>query len=105
MKPERQDIRNWLSSEQSGAEEASEKAFAEVFTALPSIQPSPDFVQQAVAAAWAEQTRYRRNRLLTRLAAGVVLVLASGVASYGIAVDAGSSIVTNTAVVSTQALV
>jgi hypothetical protein len=95
------DVKEWLTSEEEASEEAAEAAFARVLTALPAVEPGPEFVQRAVAASWAGGTmRPRRStsRLLVRLAAGLLLAAASAFASYGIALDAGSRVVATAAV-------
>jgi len=57
--------RQWLHAEQSGQEELSERIFARLVAEIPPVEPSADFVNRTVRAAW--QARIRRG-LVTRLA-------------------------------------
>jgi hypothetical protein len=100
-----QDVDEWLANEQNASDEAAEAAFARVMASLPLVTPGEDFVQRAVAASLPTPERSRRTSALLRIAAGLLLAAASAFASYGIALDAGSSVVATAAVFSSQLFV
>jgi len=78
---DRQQLERWLTEEEQGHDDAADAAFAQLFTAIPRIEPQPAFVEQAVTAAW--QWRARRRRLVAfGWAAASVLVAAVALAIY-----------------------
>ena len=78
---DRKQLERWLAEEERGHDEAADAAFAQLFAAVPTIEPSPAFVGQVVAAAW--QWRARRRRLVVvGWAAASVLVAAGALAAY-----------------------
>jgi len=78
---DRQQLERWLAEEEGGHDDAADAAFAQLFTAMPRLEPRPAFVEQAVAAAW--QWRARRRRLVAfGWAAAAVLVAAGALAAY-----------------------
>ena len=58
-------------------EDAADADFSRLFAALPPVQPSADFVQRTVDAAWEARTRRRAFRFAA--AAAAVVVIAFGV--------------------------
>jgi hypothetical protein len=88
---------NWLSLQQQDLDEAADAALAEVFAALPPVEPSPDFVQRAVAAAWAEHARARRTALLAGAAAAALVALTSAAVAYTVFGMAGGWLLTTAA--------
>ena len=82
----RTDTEQWLSSEPHETDEAqaaADAAFARVFTALPAVDPSPDFVERAVYGAWRMRTRRRAFATVAALIA-LALISASAGAVYSI---------------------
>jgi hypothetical protein len=74
-------LERWLAEEEQGHDDAADDAFAQLFTAVPRIEPRPAFVEQAVTAAW--HWRARRRRLVAfGWAAASVLVAAGALAIY-----------------------
>jgi hypothetical protein len=96
---------NWLSSEQHDPDAAADAAFAQVFAAVPPVEPSADFVRRAVDAAWLARARRRRTVALASLAASVLPAAAAGVTAYSVFGVAGGWLVTTTAGAVTSALV
>lgn len=96
---------HWLSSEQQGLDDAADAAFAQVFSALPAVEPSSDFVQRAAAAAWRARARYRRTVAVAGLAASILVVLTAAAAAYGVFGIAGGWLVTTAATMVTNAAV
>ncbi|MBI3047099.1 MAG: hypothetical protein HYY76_02200 [Acidobacteria bacterium] len=79
----RTDTEDWLRAEQEGPEEVADAAFAQVFTALPTLQPSPAFVARTVEAAW--EARARRRQVAGLAAAAAVLAaVATTVVLYAV---------------------
>ena len=72
----REDAERWLESEERN-EECAEAELAQLFTAMPVVEPSPAFVQVIVDTALREQARRRRVMWWAGIAATVVLVLGS----------------------------
>jgi len=78
---DRKQLERWLAEEESGQDPAADAAFAQLFTAMPRLEATPAFVEQAVTAAW--RWRARRRRLVaTAWAAAAVLVAAGVLAAY-----------------------
>lgn len=97
--------KDWLSIERRGLDDAADAAFAQVFAALPALEPSAGFVQRAVDAAWLARGRRRRTIVVASLAASVAGAVLIGAAAYGALGAAGGWLVTTTAaVVSSAAL-
>jgi hypothetical protein len=86
----RRHLETWLAAEQEDHDDAAEAAFADVFTALPPLEPSPAFVARTVEAAWAARVRRRWVTGLVVAAAAVLLVGASGVALF-VAIGGGAT--------------
>ncbi len=63
--------RQWLRAEQSGEDELAETMFASLVAQIPPIEPSADFVDRTVQAAWRARTR---RRLVTRIAVTVAAI-------------------------------
>jgi hypothetical protein len=74
----------WLSNEHLAQEAAAEEAFAQVFAALPAVEPSEHFVRKTVHAAWQAQARRKRSTVYAALAASLMAAAATGVAAYGL---------------------
>jgi hypothetical protein len=73
---DRKQLERWLAEEESGQDDAADAAFARLFTALPRLEPTPAFVEQAVTAAL--QWRARRRRLIALGWATVLVLVAVG---------------------------
>jgi len=81
MATERRELEHWLVAEQGDLEDAADAALAQLFAAVPRVEPLPAFVHQAVASAW--RWRARRRRLVAfAWAASLLLVVAGAVAFY-----------------------
>ena len=70
---DRKQLERWLEEEANGRDDAADAAFAHLFAAVPKVQPTPPFVDQAVAAALRWRTR-RRRLVACAWAATLVLV-------------------------------
>jgi len=73
----RRELDAWLLAEDGGDEEAADAAFSQVFSAVPKVEPSPMFVEQALNASWAWRARRRRRLALSWSAAAVLAVVAA----------------------------
>src|SRR5438128_2604036 len=73
---------DWLDAEQDGRDDAAEMAFARLMTELPGTEPSPEFVGRAVHAAWRARARRRLMTRLARVAAVVLVTVATVVSIY-----------------------
>ena len=79
--PDRKELERWLFSEETGQEDAAEAEFAQLFTALPRVEPGADFVRRTVSEVW--RMRARRRRILALgWAATIILVVAGAVTAY-----------------------
>lgn len=74
---------DWLSSEHLDREPAADQAFSRVFSALPAVEPSQDFVRRAVHLAWRERVR-RRRMTVYAIAASLAGAATAGIAAYGL---------------------
>ena len=99
------DTERWLSNEHLAHETGANEAFAQVFTALPAVEPSEDFVRRAVQAAWHARARRRRAIAYSSVAASLVAAAATGVAAYGLFAGASGWPVTTIATVATSSAV
>jgi hypothetical protein len=94
----------WLSSEQQGLDDAADAAFAQVFAALPPVDPSADFIQRACEAAWVARRRERRITGFAALAACVAMVVTGAAVYWTFGLPGGwvaasiATLVTNSAV-------
>jgi hypothetical protein len=75
---DRTHLERWLGAEESGQDDAADEALVHLFAAIPKVEPTPAFVQQAVAAAW--QWRARRRRLVVSAWAAMLVLVLAGVA-------------------------
>lgn len=73
---DRKQLERWLVEEDGGHDEAADAAFAQLFSTVGRIEPTPAFVEQAVIAAW--RWRARRRRLVALAWAATVLLVAAG---------------------------
>ena len=89
---------HWLLNEEQGLDDAADAAFQHVFAAVPAVEPSSDFVQRTVEAAWRARTRRRRIVLVSGLAASVLVALTA----YGVFGIAGGRLLTIAAAVATN---
>lgn len=96
---------DWLASERHGLDAAADEAFLQVFSALPTVEPSAGFVQRAVDAVWLARRRRRRTVVAASLAASVVGAAITGAVAYGVFGAAGGWLVTMTAAVMTNSTV
>jgi hypothetical protein len=85
MEPWHSRTKSWLSSEQLEHDASAEKAFAEVFAALPVIDPSEDFVRRAVEAAWSVRAGRQRATAHAAIAASALVTAAGGAVAYDVA--------------------
>ena len=74
-------LERWLGAEESGRDDAADEALVRVFAAIPKVEATPAFVQQAVTAAWRWRAR-RRRLVVSAWAAMLVLVLAGVAMAY-----------------------
>lgn len=95
----------WLSNEEQGLDDAADAAFQQVFSALPLVEPSSNFVQHAVDAAWRARARQRRILLAATAAASLFVVLTAGAAVYGVFGIAGGWLLTTAATLATNSAV
>jgi hypothetical protein len=100
----RTNTEHWLSNEEQGLDDAADSAFQHVFAVLPTVEPSSDFVQRAVEAAWRARTRQRRILVVASVAASLFVVLIAGAAAYGVFGFAGW-LMTTAAAIATNAAV
>jgi hypothetical protein len=96
---------NWLSNEHLDHEAAADDAFSHVLTALPTIEPSEDFVQRAVRAAWLVRSRRQTAVGYAAIAASVLIAAAAGIVAYGFASGASGWAVTTVARVAASSAV
>jgi hypothetical protein len=101
----RTNTEHWLSNEERGLDDAADAAFQHVFAVLPAVEPSSDFVQRAVEAAWRARARQRRNLLVACVAASLFVVVTTGAAVYGVFGFAGGWLLTMAAGIATNAAV
>ena len=64
-------------------EDAADAAFSRLFSALPAVEPSADFVQRTVDAAWEARARRRAFRVAASVAAAAVLAFGVLLATVG----------------------
>ena len=95
----------WLSNEEQGLDDAADAAFQQVFSALPLVEPSSNFVQRAVDTAWRARARQRRILLVATVAASLFVVLTVGAAVYGVLGIAGGWLLTTGAAIVINAAV
>ena len=86
----------WLSNEEHDLVDA-DAAFAQVFAALPVIEPSNGFVQRVTRAAWLARSRRRRAIAVGSLAASVLIAVTAGAVAYGVFGIAGGWLLTTAA--------
>src|SRR5262245_39561162 len=89
---------HWLSNEEQGLDDAADAAFQHVFAAVRAVEPSSDFVQRTVEAAWRARARRRRMVLVSGLAASALVALTA----YGVLGIAGGRLLTIAAAVATN---
>ena len=90
----------WLAAEDGGSDDAAEAAFAHLFAAVPRVQASPAFAQEAVHAA--RQWRARRRWLMFAAAAAILLVVSGSLVGYGLAPQIARSMIKGLAFVSSR---
>ena len=95
---------HWLSNEH-GEQDASGDALTAVFAALPTIEPSEDFVPRSVHAAWLVRTRRRRIGVSAAIAASVLVAAAAGAVAYDLASGSSSWALAALAAVATNSTV
>ena len=103
MEPE--DVARWLAREERGDEQGAESAFAQLFAAVPRIEPLPGFSERVGAAGWRSR---QRQRLMARAAraAALLLALSGGVAASWMAlVSVGPWLLTSGAAIASGSLV
>ena len=87
--PGRKEIERWLFSEEIGDDEAADRAFAQLFTTLPKVQPSAGFIDRTLAAALRFQAE-RRRRVALAWAAALAITVAWSLVAYAVAPHVGS---------------
>lgn len=85
--------RRWLQAEQSGQDELAEMMFARLVAEMPPIEPSADFVDRTVRAAWQARSRRRLARRLALVAAALLVSIAGAGSIYMLAAPATGLIV------------
>ena len=75
---DRTQLERWLEAEDGEHDDAADEALVRVFAAIPKVEATPAFVQQAVTAAW--RWRARRRRLVALAWAATILLVLAGVA-------------------------
>jgi hypothetical protein len=93
------DERQWLQAEQNGQQELAEIMFASLVGQLPAIEPSADFADRAVQAAWRTRT-YRRLVHFAVVAAAVLIAMSGITTVYALTPFAMALIVSGTVAVS-----
>jgi len=78
----RRDAKQWLANEQEGQDDAAEGAFARVFRVLPRIEPTVNFADRVVRAAWLAERRRRRTSRLAQVAAVLLVTVAGAAIGY-----------------------
>ena len=100
---DRKALEQWLAAEQDGEDDAADTAFAQLFSAMPRVEPAPAFVQQAVTAAW--RWRARRRRLMVFGAVAAALLVGVGtVVAFGLAPQVATSLIKGFAFASGRAV-
>jgi hypothetical protein len=104
---DRNELERWLAAEENGEDDASDAAaddaFAQLFTALPKVEPRPAFIERTVTATW--QWRARRRRLVALgWAAAIAIIVAGGAMAYFASPFAAVSLIKGFAFVSGRAL-
>jgi hypothetical protein len=79
---EHNELKAWLSAEDSGDDVAADAAFAHLFAGLPRVEPRPSFVDEAVTVALTWRLRRRRQLAVAWATAGAVLLVAVAVTAY-----------------------
>jgi hypothetical protein len=79
---------HWLSTEHGEQDASVDDSFADVLAALPTIEPSEDFVRRSVRAAWSVRARRQRTRVYAAIAACVLVAVSFGAAVYVLAGEA-----------------
>lgn len=88
----RPDADRWLANEHEEQEDAAEAAFAQMFTALPRVEPSAGFVDRTVHVALRRRARRRAAMMVARVAACTVIAAAGFGLAYVALAYAGASI-------------
>lgn len=100
---DRRHLAEWLAEEEAGHEDAADGAFAQLFSSMPRVEPSPAFVDNAVIAA--SRWRARRRRLsMGAWAAALVLVVTGAVIALADAPQIANSLVKGAALTSSRLL-
>jgi hypothetical protein len=92
--------RDWLQAEQSGQDALAEMMFARLVAEMPPIEPGADFVGRTVQAAWRARARRRIVTRLARVAAALLLGIATLGSMYALSVLAGGFIARGAAALS-----
>ena len=101
MENRRPDVDVWLAREQQGDEDLAEAAFAQLFAALPKVEPGLAFFERTAQAAWRARARHRRVVMAARVAASLVIATGGlGVAYVAIAYGGAPLITAGVALVS-----
>ena len=74
--------RQWLHAEQSGQEELAERIFARLVAEMPPIEPSAEFLDRTVRAAWQARVRRRLIRRVALIAAALMISIGGVGAIY-----------------------
>lgn len=78
----------WLQAEQDGLEELAERMFASLLAEMPAIEPSGDFVDRVVKAAWRARTRRLRLARVVLAVSALLLGTVSVWSIYALSVPA-----------------
>lgn len=79
--PDREEIERWLFSEETGDDDTADAAFAQLFSALPKVEPGPTFIARTVAAVESRRVE-RRRRAARAWAAALAVAVAGSVVAY-----------------------
>ena len=100
---DRRHLQRWLAEEEAGHEDAADAAFVQFFSSMPGVEPSPAFVDAAVASAWRWRARRRRLLIGAWTAALLLVATAAAIALAG-AQQIATSLVKGTALTSSRLL-
>jgi len=96
-------LERWLAAEEGGQDDAADAEFATLFAAVRKVEPTPDFVEQTVTAAWRWRVR-RRRLVMLGSAAAILLVAGAAMVGYGVAPQLATSMIKALALVSGRAV-
>jgi hypothetical protein len=99
------DVERWLASEEQGDDAAAEAGFAQLFAALPKVEPGPEFFERTAVAAWSARLRRRTTVMLAQAAASIVVVVGGLGIAYAAMAYGGAVLVTTGVALASRAMV